>query len=40
VLRCMREQVGAKGSTLNSGYGASFTELRATYGVCCDFQCR
>lgn len=39
VLRCMREQIGAKADTYNFGAGASFTNIDATYGVCCDFQC-
>jgi hypothetical protein len=39
VIRCMREQVGARADTFNSGAGVSVTEVNATYGVCCDFRC-
>jgi hypothetical protein len=39
VLRCEREQVGAKAATFGYGGGVAFTSSRATYGVCCDVSC-
>jgi len=41
VLRCEREQIGAKGRALGAGkhLAVSSMSMESTYGTCCDFRC-